>query len=90
MHDADRAKDCPSPDAASSDLNKIVREDYADPVYSDLALEASKHWLNNPFYKPFFHQSGRAFLLHSHTNMSRLTCCVCSTRQCKRDWRPWS
>jgi sarcosine oxidase/L-pipecolate oxidase len=34
----------PSMTAASSDLNKIVRSDYSDVMYSSLAKEALSEW----------------------------------------------
>jgi sarcosine oxidase / L-pipecolate oxidase len=34
----DRANDIPSPHSAAYDLNKIVRAEYEDPFYTELAL----------------------------------------------------
>ena len=34
----------PAPDAASTDINKIVRSAYSDPVYCALAREAIELW----------------------------------------------
>ena len=36
--------DTPSKDAASTDLNKVIRYDYPDPLYTKLALEAMEEW----------------------------------------------
>ncbi len=53
----DRAP-CPSPKAASSDINKIVRADYSSPFYMELAYEAMDAWSNWPILKPFYHRTG--------------------------------
>jgi sarcosine oxidase / L-pipecolate oxidase len=53
----DRAS-CPSPNAASSDINKIVRADYSSPFYMDLAYEAMDAWSSRPVLKPFYHRTG--------------------------------
>ncbi|KAK9895454.1 FAD dependent oxidoreductase [Cystobasidium minutum MCA 4210] len=54
----DRSADPPEEDAASSDINKIIRPDYSDPVYAALAQLAVDQWTDNPVWKPYFHQSG--------------------------------
>ncbi|KAL8714148.1 MAG: hypothetical protein Q9220_001876 [cf. Caloplaca sp. 1 TL-2023] len=48
----------PCPHAASHDINKIVRADYGDIFYSNLALEAQNHWRNGSYYKPYYHETG--------------------------------
>lgn len=48
----------PSPLAASSDINKIVRADYSKAFYMDLAYEAMEAWMSWPFLRPYFHQTG--------------------------------
>lgn len=53
----DRAA-CPSPKAASADINKIVRADYSSPFYMDLAYEALSEWSSSPILKPFYHRTG--------------------------------
>lgn len=40
----DASPTIPAPDAASSDLNKVVRSTYADPYYTRLAKEAISLW----------------------------------------------
>ncbi|EXJ63561.1 uncharacterized protein A1O5_11322 [Cladophialophora psammophila CBS 110553] len=57
----DRAP-APSPQAASSDINKIVRADYSKAFYMDLAYEAMEYWTDNPIMKPYFHQTGWVML----------------------------
>ncbi|KIX93710.1 uncharacterized protein Z520_10616 [Fonsecaea multimorphosa CBS 102226] len=52
----------PSPQAASSDINKIVRADYSKAFYMDLAYEAMESWTDNPLLKPHFHQTGWVML----------------------------
>jgi sarcosine oxidase / L-pipecolate oxidase len=53
----DRAP-CPSPQAASSDINKIVRADYSSPYYVDLAYEAMDAWNSSSTLQPFYHRTG--------------------------------
>lgn len=50
-------KTFPDKSAASSDLNKIIRTEYDDPVYMRLALEAQKSWREDPLYVSFFHEA---------------------------------
>ncbi|OAP56782.1 hypothetical protein AYL99_08894 [Fonsecaea erecta] len=52
----------PSPQAASSDINKIVRADYSKAFYMDLAYEAMEYWVDDPLMKPYFHQTGWVML----------------------------
>lgn len=40
----DRAKELPAVDAASTDLNKIVRSSYGDAFYTRFAREAIREW----------------------------------------------
>jgi len=42
-------------DAASCDINKVVRYDYADPMYSELARIAIGEW-NKPEWKGIYYQ----------------------------------
>lgn len=44
--------------AASWDWNKVVRADYRDVKYCELALEAQDVWRTDPLWRPFFHESG--------------------------------
>ncbi|THW95618.1 oxygen oxidoreductase [Aureobasidium pullulans] len=55
----ERAQTIPSPYSAAYDLNKIVRPEYEDPFYTDLALiqEAIEGW-KTPLFGPYFHQTG--------------------------------
>lgn len=50
----------PSKSAASTDLNKIVRADYSNRLYTELGLEAIEAWENNPIFKNegVYHQTG--------------------------------
>ncbi|KAL9108037.1 MAG: hypothetical protein Q9227_007143 [Pyrenula ochraceoflavens] len=57
----DRAP-CPSPRAASSDINKIVRADYSSPFYMALAYEAMAAWSTWPILKDFYHRTGWVML----------------------------
>ncbi|KAL8291910.1 hypothetical protein RQP46_002168 [Phenoliferia psychrophenolica] len=53
----DRAVDPPAVDAASSDYNKIIRQDYSDPFYAKLACAALTSWRTTE-YREHFHESG--------------------------------
>lgn len=50
----------PSQSAASTDLNKIVRADYSNPLYMELGLEAIQAWKENPLFRDagIYHQTG--------------------------------
>jgi sarcosine oxidase/L-pipecolate oxidase len=50
----------PSQSAASTDLNKIVRADYSNRLYTELGLEAIEAWQDNPIFKDggVYHQTG--------------------------------
>ena len=51
----DRAPVLPAVDAASTDINKVVRWDYSDADYCRLAREAIVEW-NKPEWKGIYHQ----------------------------------
>ena len=53
----DRASQLPSPYSAGYDLNKIVRAEYENEFYTDLALEAIEGW-KTPLFAPYYHQTG--------------------------------
>lgn len=53
----DRADKIPSPYSAAYDLNKIVRAEYEDPFYTELALDAIQAW-KTPLFGPYYHQTG--------------------------------
>ncbi|CZT15890.1 related to FAD-dependent oxidoreductase [Ramularia collo-cygni] len=53
----DRAETIPSPYSAANDLNKIVRPEYEDPFYTNLALQAIKAW-QTPLFGPYYHHTG--------------------------------
>ncbi|KAK4683440.1 hypothetical protein P7C73_g6825, partial [Tremellales sp. Uapishka_1] len=54
----DKCDTLPAPDAASTDLNKIIRaSDYADPALASLALEAVHLW-RKPEWDNTLHESG--------------------------------
>ncbi|KAF2092015.1 putative sarcosine oxidase [Saccharata proteae CBS 121410] len=50
-------KPFPSVDSAAYDLNKIIRTEYDEPLYSDMAIEAIKAW-RQPLFKGIFHETG--------------------------------
>ncbi|RDW86103.1 NAD(P)/FAD-dependent oxidoreductase [Aspergillus mulundensis] len=53
----------PVVDGSSVDISRIIRADYADPVYAQMALEAYKGWTST--YSDFYYESG--FVLISET-----------------------
>lgn len=59
------AWDAESRVAASWDWNKVVRADYDDIVYCQLALEAQDIFKSDPLYKPFFHETGIYWICRS-------------------------
>jgi sarcosine oxidase / L-pipecolate oxidase len=65
----DRAS-CPSPQAASSDINKVVRADYSSPFYMELAYEAMDAWSNWPILKPFYHRTGWIMLDEKESDLA--------------------
>ncbi|RMD41944.1 hypothetical protein DV735_g3173, partial [Chaetothyriales sp. CBS 134920] len=52
------AYDAESRVAASWDWNKVVRADYDDIVYCQLALEAQDVFKSDDLWKPYFHETG--------------------------------
>jgi sarcosine oxidase / L-pipecolate oxidase len=48
----------PNPTAASHDVSKIIRPDYADSVYMSLMAEAMSHWRTSDLYAPFYYEVG--------------------------------
>ncbi|KAI4861765.1 FAD dependent oxidoreductase [Hypoxylon rubiginosum] len=43
--------------SAGNDLNKIIRAEYEDPFYAELALEAMAAW-KSPLFAPYYHETG--------------------------------
>ncbi|PPQ62942.1 hypothetical protein CVT24_006182 [Panaeolus cyanescens] len=54
----DRSDTLPAPDAASNDINRIVRSSYADPFYTQLAREAIALWKDKEFWGDSYQESG--------------------------------
>ncbi|VDC00318.1 unnamed protein product [Peniophora sp. CBMAI 1063] len=54
----DRSATLPAPDAASTDLNKIVRTAYNDIFYTKLAQDAIAEWKNAEVWGDTYHESG--------------------------------
>ncbi|PKS05447.1 hypothetical protein jhhlp_008823 [Lomentospora prolificans] len=59
------AYDAESRVAASWDWNKVVRADYDDKIYCQLALEAQDIFKSDPLWKPYFHQTGVYWICRS-------------------------
>ncbi|OTB00470.1 hypothetical protein M426DRAFT_65784 [Hypoxylon sp. CI-4A] len=53
----DKGKEVPSGYSAANDVNKILRAEYEDRFYTDLAVEALEAW-KTPLFAPHFHQTG--------------------------------
>ncbi|KAJ9144202.1 FAD dependent oxidoreductase [Pleurostoma richardsiae] len=47
----------PSDLSAGNDLNKILRAEYEDPYYAELALQALAEW-KTPLFAPYYHETG--------------------------------
>ena len=60
----------PSPEAAASDINKIIRADYCSALYMDLAFEAMDAWSSWDFFKPFYHRTGWLVLDETTSDLS--------------------
>ncbi|KAI1475014.1 hypothetical protein K445DRAFT_314432 [Daldinia sp. EC12] len=43
--------------SAANDLNKIIRAEYEDPFYAELALEAIAAW-KSPLFAPYYNETG--------------------------------
>ena len=57
-----------SVDAASNDLNKIIRADYADEHYRDLARRAISTWRRSPLLSSLYHEVG-VFFYNGHDDV---------------------
>lgn len=44
--------------SAGNDLNKILRAEYEDPFYAELALEALAAWQTSPLFAPCYRETG--------------------------------
>lgn len=58
--------------AASRDINKIVRFDYTDAFYMDLAQEAMSEWKSSPLFKGYVHPTGRVSLFDDEGRLSSI------------------
>ncbi|KAI1348765.1 FAD dependent oxidoreductase [Xylaria sp. FL0043] len=53
----DKGATVPSAYSAANDINKILRVEYDDDFYTNLAVEALKAW-KTPLFAPHYHQTG--------------------------------
>ncbi|KAI8934830.1 hypothetical protein NX059_008511 [Plenodomus lindquistii] len=53
----EKDEDIPSRWSAANDLNKIMRAEYEDDFYTNLAVEATHAW-QSPLFAPYFHRVG--------------------------------
>ncbi|KAF5020378.1 hypothetical protein F66182_7606 [Fusarium sp. NRRL 66182] len=59
----------PSRDSAGTDLNKVIRADYPNPLYARLGLETLKVWKDpSSLFKGMYHESGWIMGGHEATN----------------------
>ncbi|KNG89054.1 hypothetical protein ANOM_002928 [Aspergillus nomiae NRRL 13137] len=56
----------PVPDGSSVDISRIIRSEYADPVYSRMAQEALKGWKSE--YRDYYHHTGFVMLSETASN----------------------
>ena len=61
----------PCPIAASHDINKVVRADYEDIFYCDLALKALDRWRNEPIFKQWYHQAGMVTIENGEVSLGK-------------------
>ncbi|KAF8517749.1 FAD dependent oxidoreductase [Hysterangium stoloniferum] len=54
----DRSPVLPAPDAASTDINKVIRTSYSDATYTWLAKEAVAAWKNTEDWGGSYHECG--------------------------------
>lgn len=54
----DRSEVLPAPDAASTDINKIVRTSYSDRFYTQLAHDSIQSWKDIEEWGDTYHESG--------------------------------
>ncbi|KAI0692103.1 FAD dependent oxidoreductase [Cytidiella melzeri] len=54
----DRSTVLPAPDAASCDINKVIRSSYSDPFYTNFAREAIELWRDEKEWSDTYHESG--------------------------------
>ncbi len=60
----------PSPQAASTDINKIVRSDYSSPFYMGLAYDAINAWETWLLLRPYFHRTGWLMLDEKESDLA--------------------
>lgn len=56
----------PVPDGSSVDISRVIRTDYADPLYAQIGKEALDGWKTE--YKDFYYRSGFAMLSETSSN----------------------
>ncbi|CUM64837.1 uncharacterized protein PRCAT00002452001 [Priceomyces carsonii] len=56
----------PSPWSAAADMNKIIRTEYTDFKYTEMAVEAVRKWRTDPIYKEVYNECGRILMTPHH------------------------
>lgn len=60
--------DAPSTDSAATDLNKVIRFDYPNPLYSALGREACDEWTSpSSLFAGLYHKTGWIMPAHEMT-----------------------
>ncbi|OKL58293.1 hypothetical protein UA08_06699 [Talaromyces atroroseus] len=57
--------------SASQDQSKVIRADYAGPLYTRLALEAKHLWRSDSLYKEIYHETGLIWADMNKTNFAK-------------------
>ncbi|KAF9878184.1 sarcosine oxidase [Colletotrichum karsti] len=78
----------PVPDGSSNDISRVVRFDYADGDYHEIAYEAYQRWLNDPKYHGIF--SRTHFILGGSPKPGEETWMDKTTAQLTKHNLPWS
>lgn len=63
----DPSKTPPCEDAASSDHNKIIRSDYSDDMYANLARRSLKRWRADEMWSKYYYESGIVVCAELHS-----------------------
>ncbi|THU89664.1 FAD dependent oxidoreductase [Dendrothele bispora CBS 962.96] len=61
----DRSEVLPAPDAASNDINRLVRSSYVDPFYARFAREAMDLWKDNKEWQDVYTETGAVVVNNS-------------------------
>ncbi|CUM66591.1 uncharacterized protein PRCAT00004260001 [Priceomyces carsonii] len=60
------AYEVPSPWSAANDINKIIRSEYKEFVYTKLSVEATRQWRTDPIFEGVYKECGRILMTPLH------------------------